>query len=67
MDRGNRRHAKQSKSAEVRIKLTMLSSQCKTAMEWGTSTSTYTGNIGARARTCNRHNNDKMTVWSHEA
>jgi hypothetical protein len=64
MDRLKRRRAKQSKSAEVRIKLAMLSSQCKTARKW--ETSTYTRNIGVRASTCNRHIRNKMTVWSHE-
>jgi hypothetical protein len=38
MDSLNRRRAKQSGSAEVRIKFAMLSSQCKTAREWETST-----------------------------
>jgi hypothetical protein len=64
MDRLNRRRAKQSGSAEVRIKFAMMSSQCKIAREW--ETSTYTRNIGVRASTCNRHVNNKMTVWSHE-
>jgi hypothetical protein len=64
MDRLNRRRAKQSKSAEVRIKFAMLSSQCKVAREW--ETITYTRNIGVRANTCNRHINNKMTVRSHE-
>jgi hypothetical protein len=40
MDRLNRRRAKQSGSAEVRIEFAMLSSQCKTAREWETSTHT---------------------------
>jgi hypothetical protein len=57
MDRLNRRRAKQSRSAEVRIKFAMLSSQCKAAKEW--ETSTYTSNIGVRASTCNRHINKK--------
>jgi hypothetical protein len=35
MDRLNRRRAKQSGSAEVRIKLALLSSQCKAAKEAG--------------------------------
>jgi hypothetical protein len=60
MDRQNRRSAKQSQSAEVRIKFVMLSSQCKAAREW--ETSTYTRNIGVRASTCDRHINNKMTV-----
>jgi hypothetical protein len=60
MDRLNRRRAKQSGSAEVRIKFAMLSSQCKVAREW--ETSTYTRNIGVRASTCNRRINNKMTV-----
>jgi hypothetical protein len=64
MDRQDRRRAKQSKSAEARIKFVMLSSQYKVAMEW--ETSTYTMNIGVRASTCNRHINNKMTVWSHK-
>jgi hypothetical protein len=51
MDRLNRRRAKQSMKAGVRIKLAMLSSQCKTAREW--ETSTYTRNIGVRASTYN--------------
>jgi hypothetical protein len=63
-DRLNRRRAKQSKSADVRIKFAMLSSQCETANEWATST--YTRTIGVRASTCNHHINNKMTVWSHE-
>jgi hypothetical protein len=33
MDRLNPRRAKQSRSAEVRIKFATLSSQCKTALE----------------------------------
>jgi hypothetical protein len=60
----NRRRAKQRRSAEVRVKFAMLSSQCKAAREW--ETSTYMRNIGVRASTCNRHINNKMTVWSHE-
>jgi hypothetical protein len=64
MDRLNRRRAKQSISAEVCIEFAILSSQCKAAMEW--ETSTYTRNIGVRASTCNRQINNKMTVWSHE-
>jgi hypothetical protein len=64
MDRLNRRRAKESRNAEVRIKFAMLNSQCKTAREW--ETSTYTRNIGVRASTCNRHINNKMTAWSHE-
>jgi hypothetical protein len=36
MDRLNPRPAKQSLSAEVRIKFSMLSSQCKATMEWET-------------------------------
>jgi hypothetical protein len=65
LDRLNRRRAKHSLSAEVRIKYAMLSSQCKTAREWETSGS-YTRNIGVSASTCNRHINNKKTVWSHE-
>jgi hypothetical protein len=64
MDRLNRRRAKQSKSAEVRIKFAVLSSQCKAAWEW--EMSTYTRNIGVRSSTCNRHINNKMTERSHE-
>jgi hypothetical protein len=37
MDRLNRRRAKQSGSAEVRIKFAMLSPQCETAQEWETT------------------------------
>ena len=37
MDRLDRRRAKQSGSAEVRIKFAMLSSQCGAAREWETS------------------------------
>jgi hypothetical protein len=37
MDRLNRRRAKQSRIAEVRIKFAILSSQCKAAREWETS------------------------------
>jgi hypothetical protein len=62
MDRLNRRRAKQSGSAEVRIKFAMLSSQYKVAMEWATST--YTRNIGVRASICNRHIDNKMAVRS---
>jgi hypothetical protein len=36
MDRLNRRRAKQSKSAEVRIKFAMLSFQCEAALKWET-------------------------------
>jgi hypothetical protein len=56
----------QSGSAEVRIEFAMLSSQCKTAREWGTST--HMSNIGVRVSACDRqiHINNKMTVWSHE-
>jgi hypothetical protein len=64
MDRLNGRRAKQNTSAEVRIKFAILSSQCKAAREW--ETSTYTRDIGVRASTCNRHINKKMTVRSHE-
>jgi hypothetical protein len=64
MDRLNRRRAKQSRSAEVRIKFAMMSSQCKATREW--ETSTYTRSIGVRANTYNRHINNKMTVRSHE-
>jgi hypothetical protein len=64
MDRLNRSGAKQSKSAEVRIKFAMLSSQCKAAREW--EASTYARNIGVRASACDRHINNKMTVRSHE-
>jgi hypothetical protein len=53
MDRLNRRRAKQSGSAEVRIKFAILSSQCKDAR--GRGTSTYTRNIGVRVSTGNRH------------
>jgi hypothetical protein len=53
MDRLNRRRAKQSASAEVRIRFALLSSQCKNARERETST-------------CDLHINNKMTVWSHE-
>jgi hypothetical protein len=42
----------------------MLSSQCKAATEW--ETSTYTRNIGVRVSTCNHHINNKKTVRSHE-
>jgi hypothetical protein len=65
MDRLNRRLAKQSRSTEVRIEFTMLSSQCKAAREW--ETSTYTRKFGGRASTCNRRVNNNMTVLSHEA
>jgi hypothetical protein len=51
MDRLNRRRAKQSTSAEVRVKFTMLSSQSEAAREW--EASNYTRNIGVRASTCN--------------
>jgi hypothetical protein len=63
MDRHSRRRAKQSRSAEVRLKFALLSAQYKIAMEWET---TYTRDIGVRASTCIRHINNKMTVWSHE-
>jgi hypothetical protein len=66
MDRLNRRRARQSRSAEVRIEFTMLSSQCKAAREWETSTY-YTRKFGGRASTCDRHINNNMTVRSHEA
>jgi hypothetical protein len=58
------RRAKHGISAEVRIKFAMMSSQCKTARKW--ETSTYARNTGVRANTCERHFNNKMTVWSHE-
>jgi hypothetical protein len=64
MNRLNRRRAEQSRSTKVRIKFAMMSSQCKAAREW--ETSTYTKNIGGRASICNRHLNNKMTVRSHE-
>jgi hypothetical protein len=64
INRVNRRRTKQRGSAEVRIKFATLSSQCKAAREW--ETSTYTKNNGARASTCNCHINNKMTVRSHE-
>jgi hypothetical protein len=64
MDRLNRRRAKQSGSAGVRIEFVMLCSQCQTAREW--ETSTYTKNIGVRASTCNRCIAHNMTVWSHK-
>jgi hypothetical protein len=64
MDRMNRRRARLSRSAEVRIKFAMMSSQSKVVREW--ETSTYTRNIGVCASTCIRHINDKMKVRSHE-
>jgi hypothetical protein len=64
MDRLNRKRAKQSGSAEVRIEFSVLSSQCKTAREW--ETSTYMTNIGVRASTYHRHINNKITVWNTE-
>jgi hypothetical protein len=64
MDRLNRRRGKQSGSAEVRVELALLSPQSKTAGEW--KTSTYMRNIGVRASPCDRHINNKMTVWSPE-
>jgi hypothetical protein len=64
MDGMNRRGAKQSISAEIRIKFAMMGSHCKTTREW--ETSAYTRNIGVRASACNRHIKNKMTVWSHE-
>jgi hypothetical protein len=65
MDRLNRKRAKQSGSAEVRIKLAMLSSQCKAAREW--ETSIYRRIIiGVCASTCDHHFNNKMMEWSLE-
>jgi uncharacterized membrane protein len=64
VDRLNRRHAKQSRSVEVRIKFAMLSYQRKATKEW--ETSTYTMNICVRASTCNCHINNKMKVRSHK-
>jgi hypothetical protein len=61
MDRLNRMRAKQSRSAEVRIKFAMLSSQCKAARDL--ETSTCTRNIGVRASTCNRHINNNGGPW----
>jgi hypothetical protein len=46
------------------MKFAMLSSQCKTAHEW--ETSTYMRNICVRASTCDSRINNKMTVWSLE-
>jgi hypothetical protein len=63
MDRLNRRCAKNSGSAEVRIEFALLSSERKTIREW--ETSTHIRNIGVRASTCDRqHINNKMTVWN---
>jgi hypothetical protein len=64
MDGLNRRRAKQSGSAEVRIKFALLRFQYKIAREWETSTNMR--DIGVRASTCDRHINNKMTMWSPE-
>jgi hypothetical protein len=64
VDRLNRRRAKEVGSAEVRIEFAMLSSQCKTAREWGTRT--YTKYMGVHSNTFDRHINNKMTLWSPE-
>jgi hypothetical protein len=65
MDRLNRRRAKQSGSAAVRIEFALLRSKCKTAREW--ETSTCMRNIGVRASTSDRQFNNKMTVLSPTA
>jgi hypothetical protein len=65
MDRLNRRLAKESGIAEARIEFAMLSSHCRTVREWDTNTY-YMRDIGVRASACDRHINNKMTVWSHE-
>jgi hypothetical protein len=64
MERLNRRRAKQSGSAEVRIEYRLRSFQCENAREW--ETSTYIKNIDVRASAYDRHINNKMTVWSRE-
>jgi hypothetical protein len=64
MDRLNLRRAKWGGSAEVRIELSLLSSQCKIARECDVSA--YLRNIGVRASACDRHINSKMTVWGLE-
>jgi hypothetical protein len=64
MDRLNRRRAKQSGSAKVRIEFAVLSSQCKTTRQW--ETTAYLGNIGVRASLWDHHINNKTTVLSHE-
>jgi hypothetical protein len=61
MDRLDLRRAKQSGSAAVRIEFTLLSSQCKIAREW--KTSTHMRHIGVRANTCDRHTNWSTTRW----